>query len=51
MGWLHDGGVSFQFATIKLFFTLLLNKDDDTISIFDVLDLDCIKISLKAKLF
>jgi hypothetical protein len=48
MGWLLDGGASFQLATIKLLSTLVLNNHADTFVIFDVLDLDYIWISLKA---
>jgi hypothetical protein len=48
MGWLPDGGASFQLATIKLLFALVLSNHVDILSIFDVLDLYCIWISLKA---
>jgi hypothetical protein len=33
MGWLHDGGVSFQLVTIKPLSTLVLSKHVDTLSI------------------
>jgi hypothetical protein len=48
MSWLHDRGVSFQLATIKLLFIVVLNKHVDTFSIFDVLDPNYIWITLKA---
>ncbi len=51
MGWLRDGGVSFQLVTIKLLYALVLNKHVDILSIFDILDLDYIWIFLKAIFF
>ncbi len=51
MGWMHDGGVFFQLVTIKLLYALVLNRNVYTLSIFDVLDPDCIWISLEAIFF
>jgi hypothetical protein len=48
MGWLCDGGGFFQLVTIKLLSALVLNKHANNLSIFDVLDPDCIWISLEA---
>jgi hypothetical protein len=50
MGWMHNGSVFFQLVTIKLLYALV-NKHIDTLSIFDVLDLNFIWISLKAIFF
>jgi len=46
MGWLHDGGVSFQLVTIKPLSTLVLSKHVDTL--FILMDPDYIWIFLEA---